>query len=40
MRYDMGRIIDTDHVEVVERSGSTKGRAAIKNGLFLGEGRG
>ena len=40
IRYDMSRIIDIDHVEVVKRSGLSNGGAAIKIALFLGEGRG
>ena len=38
IRYDMGRIIDIDHVEVTKRIGVGNGGARDRIGVFLGEG--
>jgi len=40
MRYDLDRIIDTDHTEDVERIGVGNGGAVDRIGFSLGEGGG
>ena len=40
IEYDLDRIIDTDHTEVIKRIGVGNGGAVDRIGLFLGGGRG